>query len=125
MTKLRVGAWIGVASSLALLTAGAILGLAAQSRADEINRRLSFVDMTGQPKKFDQSAQNDLTSLHDDGALYNGLAIAFYSAAAVSAVATVTMFVVDAKRPKPTTHAWRLAPVVGPNAAGLSLGGSF
>lgn len=124
-TKMRVAAWIGVASTLAVLTAGAIFGLAAQSRADEISRRLSFVDMSGQPHKFDAGAQTDLQSLRDDGNLYNGLAIGFYSVAAVSAVATVVLFVVDAKRPRPTQHAWRVAPVVGKNAAGFALGGSF
>jgi tetratricopeptide (TPR) repeat protein len=125
-SKMRVGAWIGVASTLAVLTAGAIFGLAAQSRADEVNRRLSFVDTNGQPHKFDQSASNDLKSLKDDGNLYNGLAIGFYTVAAVSAVITVTLFVVDAKRPKPEKKsALRFTPVVGKNAAGFALGGTF
>jgi hypothetical protein len=125
-SKLRVAAWIGVAASLALLTAGGIFGLAAESRADEINRRLSFVDMNNQPHKFDQSAQNDLQSLRDDGHLYNGLAIGFYSAAGASAIVTVTMFIVDAKRGKPERpRAWHVTPVVGKDAAGFALGGSF
>jgi hypothetical protein len=125
-TKLRVAAWIGVAATLAILTAGAIFGLSAESRADEINRRLSFVDTNNQPHKFDQSTQSDLQSLTSDGHLYNGLAIGFYSAAAASAVATVTMFIVDAKRGKPhKEHAWHVAPVAGKNGAGFALGGSF
>ena len=53
---MRTFLYVGVASTLAVLTAGAIFGLSAQSRADEIQRRLSFVDMNGQPHKFDQSA---------------------------------------------------------------------
>ncbi len=125
-SKLRVAAWIGVATTLAVLTAGAIFGLSAESRADEINRRLSFVDTTNQPHKFDQSTQSDLQSLTSDGHTYNGLAIAFYSVAAASAVATVTMFVVDAKRGKPEKkQAWHLAPVAGKNAGGLAVGGTF
>ena len=82
MSKLRIAAWIGVAATLAVLTAGAIFGLSAESRADEINRRLSFVDTNNQPHKFDQSMQSDLQSLKDDGNMYNGLAIGFYSVAA-------------------------------------------
>ncbi|MCA1663357.1 MAG: hypothetical protein LC659_03655, partial [Myxococcales bacterium] len=125
-TKLRVAAWIGVAATLAVLTAGAIFGLSAESRADEINRRLSFVDTNNQPHKFDQSTQSDLQSLKDDGNLYNGLAIGFYSVAAVSALTTVTMFIVDAKRGKPQKErAWHIAPVAGKNAGGFALGGSF
>jgi len=124
-SKMRVAAWIGVAVTLAVLTAGAIFGLEAESRADEINRRLSFVDMSGQPHTFDQSASNDLKQLHDDGNLYNGLAIGFYSVAAVSAVVTVTLFIVDAKRGKEKKQAMHFAPVVGKNAGGFALGGSF
>jgi hypothetical protein len=125
VSKMRVAAWIGVASTLALLTAGAIFGLAAQSRSDEINRRLTFVGTDGQPHKFDQSAQNDLTSLHDDGVLYNNLAITFYTLTAASAITTVALFVVDAKRPHPSKHAWRLSPVAGKNVGGLMFGGAF
>jgi hypothetical protein len=41
-------------------------------------------------------------------------------------VATVTMFIVDAKRGKPhKEHAWHLAPVAGKNGGGLAIGGSF
>jgi hypothetical protein len=124
-SKLRVGAWIGVASTLALLTAGAIFGLAAQSRGDEITRNLSYVSMTGQPNKFDAATGDTLSQLKSDGQLYNGLAIGFFSASAASAVATVVLFVVDAKRPKPPKHALGLQPLVGRNAAGLGLGGRF
>ncbi|HEY2748027.1 MAG TPA: hypothetical protein VGL86_25565 [Polyangia bacterium] len=125
-SKLRVAAWIGVAATLAVVTAGAIFGLSAESRADEINRRLTFVDTTNQPHKFDQSTQSDLQSLTNDGHLYNNLAIAFYTIAAASAVATVTMFVVDAKHAKPEKkQAWHLAPVAGKSTGGLAVGGTF
>ena len=126
-SRLRVAAWIGVASTLALLTAGAVFGLAAQSRADEITRQLSFVSTSGQPNQFTSATNSTLNQLKSDGNLYNGLGIAFFSASALSAVATVVLFVVDAKRPpeKKTANALRFAPAVGPNSAGLSLQGSF
>ena len=76
-----MAAWIGVAATLAVLTAGAIFGLSAESRADEITRRLSFVDTNGQPHKFDAERAERSESLKDDGNLYNGLAIGFYSVA--------------------------------------------
>jgi tetratricopeptide (TPR) repeat protein len=128
-SRLRVAAWIGVASTLALLTAGAVFGLAAQSRADEITRQLSFVSTSGQPNQFTASTASTLNQLKSDGHLYNGLGIGFFTASAASAVATVVLFVVDAKRPKPAkdaaSHALRFTPVAGRNAAGLSLQGSF
>ena len=117
-----------MASTLALLTAGAVFGLAAQSRGDEITRQLSYVSTSGQPNQFTSATASTLNQLKSDGNLYNGLGIAFFSASAASAVATVVLFVVEAKRPaetKPATHALRFAPAVGPNSAGLSLQGSF
>lgn len=96
--KLRIAAWCTVASTIALLTTGAILGLAAQSRSDEVNRRLAFVNTSGQPSTFDASAQSDFKNLQNEGKLYNGLAIGFYTAAAAMAVTTTVLFVVDWKK---------------------------
>jgi hypothetical protein len=125
MTRMRVAAWIGVGSTLALLAAGAILGLAAQSRSDEIGRQLSFVDMTNQPNKYDSATDNQLAQLRSDGKLYNALGISFYSLAAASAVVTTVLFVVDAKRPKIREHALRLSPTLGNKGAGFAAAWSF
>jgi tetratricopeptide (TPR) repeat protein len=117
LTKMRVAAWIGVATTLALVTAGAIFGLAAQSRGDDLTRQLTFVDTNGQPNTYNQATDAQLASLRSDGNLYNGLAIGFYSAAAASAVVTTVLFVVDARRPKHREHARRLLPAVTPTVA--------
>src|SRR6185295_12539176 len=92
--------WASVAATIALLTTGAILGLAAQSRADEISRRLNFVDSSGQPRQFDAGAKSDFDDLKSEGRLYNGLAIGFYSAAGAMAITTTVLFVVDWKQGK-------------------------
>ena len=97
-SKMRIAAWVGVAGTIAFVTAGAIFGLAAQSRADEISRRENFVDSTGQPKTFDASQQADYNSLKSDGQLYNTLAITFFSLAGASAIITTTLFVLDVRR---------------------------
>src|SRR6185503_4612789 len=94
-SKMRIAAWIGVAATVAVLTTGAILGLAAQSRADEISRRFEFVDSNGQPKKFDASQQSDYNDLKSEGQLYNDLAIGFFAGAGALAVVTTVLFVVD------------------------------
>jgi hypothetical protein len=125
MSKLRVAAWIGVGATLALLSAGAILGLAAQSRSDEIGRQLSYVDTTNQPNKYDSATDATLANLRSDGQLYNALGIAFFSAAAASAVATTVMFVVDAKRPKTAKDRAlqmtpSVAPIIGKSGAGFA-----
>ena len=123
-SKLRVAAWVSLAATVAVLTAGAIFGLSAQSRADEISRRFTFVDTSGQPSQFDAAAQKDYHDLKSDGRLYNNLAIGFFSGAGALAITTVVLFVVDYKRPA-ARHAWRLAPTVGKDAAGVTAGWSF
>jgi hypothetical protein len=127
-SRLRVAAWIGVAATVATLTAAAILGLAAQARADEIERHYNFVDASGVPKRFDQSEADTLSNLTSEGNLYNGLAIGFFSAAGALAVATTVMFVIDNRR----MHAegaqrssLRIAPTVSKGAGGLAAAWSF
>ena len=124
-TRLRVAAWSGVAATLALLTTGAILGLAAQSRGDEVTRRLSFVDSTGQPLTYDAAARADFSNLRSEGKLYNGLSIGFYTASAAMAVATTTMFLVDSRRNKKRAHDIAFSPTISPGTAGLVAGGTF
>ena len=123
-TRLRVAAWSGVAATLALLTTGAILGLAAQSRGDEVTRRLSFVDATGQPLTYDAAAKADFADLRSQGKLYNGLSVGFYTASAAMAVVTTTLFLVDWRRNKQHDRA-AIAPMVAPNAGGLVAAGTF
>jgi len=123
-TKLRIAAWSCVAATIALLTTGAILGLAAQSRGDEITRRLNFTDSSGQPLQFDAGAKSDFQDLRNQGKLYNGISIGFYTAAAVAAVATTTLFIVDWKHRKNRAHAVA-APFAGPSGGGLVVGGAF
>lgn len=126
VSKMRLGAWVGVALTVAVLTAGSIFGLAAQSRADEVSRRLVFVDENGFPRKYDESAQKDDNNLRKEGKLYNGLAIGFYSAAGALAVVTTVLFAVDASRKAKSKRA-RVVPSVllTQGGAGLSVGGSF
>lgn len=125
VSKLRLGAWVGVALTVAVLTAGSIFGLAAQSRGDEVSRRLVFVDENGLPRKFDESAQKDDANLRKEGKLYNGLAIGFYSAAGALAVVTTVLFVVDATRKSKKRASIIGAPLFTQGGAGLSIGGSF
>jgi outer membrane biosynthesis protein TonB len=125
VSRMRVAAWIGVAATVAVLTAGAIFGLSAQARADEISRRETFVDANGQPNTFDAAAQKDYNDLKHDGHLYNDLSIGFFSAAGALAVTTVVLFVVDWKRPSAPKRAWRIEPTVGKDRAAVNLGWSF
>ena len=124
-TKMRIVAWVGVAVTVAVLTAGAIFGLAAQSRSDEISRRFSFVDSTGQPMAFDMTAQSDYQNLKSEGQLYNGMAIGFFAAAGALAIVTTVLFIVDykhkkAERKSAMRNIPRIGPTFGKNAGGLA-----
>ena len=105
----------------------AIFGLAAQSRADEITRRLNFTDMLGQPKKFTVAQGDELRNLESEGDLYNNLAIGFFSAAGAVAITTTVLFIVDWKRgpTPPPARAFRFTPTFAKDGAGLAAAWSF
>src|SRR5205823_3725956 len=62
----RTAAWTGVAVTVAVLTAGAVLGLAAQSRADEIERRGGLINMGQQPAVYDDTQRDAWNALVSD-----------------------------------------------------------
>jgi hypothetical protein len=129
MSTLRIAAWITVGGTVALVTAGAIFGLAAQSRADEITRRFTFVDpITGQPNQFTQAEAATYRSLRSDGRLYNGLAIGFFSGAGACGIAAASLFVADymnEKRSRNLAYVPTVAPVFGQGQSGFNAGWKF
>jgi tetratricopeptide (TPR) repeat protein len=126
-SKMRIAAWVLVAGTVAVLTAGAIMALAAQSRSDEISRRYRFVDSQGQPKVFDATLENEVANLRSEGELYNGLGIGFMAGAGALAVVTTALFATDYVRGKSEAKAasLRVTPMFGKNGGGISAGWSF
>jgi hypothetical protein len=119
LSRTRRIAWAGVAATVALVTAGGIMGLAAQSRSDEISRREQMVGLDGQPPRFDAATESQFSGLRSDGQAFDRAAIALLTAAGVTAVASGVLFYVDHRNKggeKPVT----LAPSLGPRGAGLS-----
>ena len=118
--------WISVASAVALVTGGAVIGLGAQSRADELRRRTTLL-IGDQPLSYSDSERDAYASLMSEGKSYNTAAIALFAVGGVAAAAAVTLFVVDfARRPK--TEAKKtvlLLPLLGSQGVGLSLVGSL
>jgi hypothetical protein len=118
-STMRIVAWAGVAMTVAVLTAGAIMGLAAQSRADEIERREKFVDANGQPKTFDSQQQSDFKNLTNEGNTYNAAAISLYTISAALAVTTTVLFVLDYKRTPAKRDVLSIGPSIDKNGAGV------
>jgi hypothetical protein len=116
----KVVAWIGVATTVALLTAGAIFGLAAQSRSDEISRREKMVGSDNLPLRFDMMTEQQFKDLRSEGQTYDAVGITLLTGAGVVAVVSGVLFFVDhSSKSHAETHV-RLTPSLGPKQAGLA-----
>lgn len=99
-SRLRTAGWVMVASAVALATGGAIVGLGAQNRADELRRRTTLL-VGGQPPIYDDSQREAYTSLMTEGRAYNDASIALLSLAGAAAVVGGSMLIADlARRPR-------------------------
>lgn len=142
-SRLRTAAWVTVALAIALGTSGAIVGLGAQDRADELRRRTTLLVGT-QPPIYDAGQAEAYTTLTSEGNAYNTAAIALLSTAGAVAVTAGILFIADhLRRPKaePKKGGWALAPTIFPTpgpalghrglatgaitGGGLVAGGSF
>jgi tetratricopeptide (TPR) repeat protein len=131
-SRLRTGAWISVAVSVALATAGAILGLGAQNRADELQRRTTVL-LNNQPPLYSEDQRQAYEGLVSEGRAYNSASIALLSVAGVALAAGGAMFIADwVSRPKSEKSRLaksekRLLPGlnIGAGQAILTAGGSF
>ena len=126
--RLKTAAWVSIASAVALATGGAIVGLGAQNRADELRRRTTQV-VSGQPPIYDDNQREAYTALQSEGRAYNAASIALLSVAGVAAVTGGVLLVVDlVRKPKEQASAagrWSLAPILLPSQAGVAASGSF
>ena len=126
--RLKTAAWVSIASAVALATGGAIVGLGAQNRADELRRRTTQV-VSGQPPIYDDNQREAYTALQSEGRAYNAASIALLSVAGVAAVTGGVLLVVDlVRKPKEQASAagrWSLAPILLPSQAGVAASGNF
>ncbi len=115
-SRLRTAAWVTVALAIALATSGAIVGLGAQDRADELRRRTTLLVGT-QPPIYDAGQAEAYTTLTSEGNAYNQAAIALLSTAGAVAVTAGVLFIADhLRRPKaePKKGGWAIAPTIVP-----------
>jgi len=126
--RLKTAAWVSIASAVALATGGAIVGLGAQNRADELRRRTTQV-VSGQPPIYDDNQREAYTALQSEGRAYNAASIALLSVAGVAAVTGGVLLVVDlVRKPKEQASAagrWSLVPILLPSQAGVAASGNF
>ncbi len=121
---LRTAAWVAVAAAVALATSGAIVGLGAQDRADELRRRTTLL-VGNQPPVYDAGQAEAYTTLQSEGKTYNQASIALLCTAGAVAVTAGALFIADyVRRPKTETKtkgSWALLPTLLPGASGARL----
>lgn len=99
-SRLRTAGWVVMASAVAMATGGAIVGLGAQNRADELRRRTMLL-VGGQPPIYDENQREAYTTLMTEGKAYNDASIALLSLAGAAAVVGGSLLIADAvKRPR-------------------------
>lgn len=120
----RGAAWGGIALTLAFVTAGTVLGVLAQSRADELGRLTSY-PAEGLPPVYDAAVRERYLGLQSDGQTYNRATVACFLAGGVTALASGLLFW-DAARLVAGDKKLTLAPVPAAGTGGtIVLSGRF
>jgi hypothetical protein len=84
------GAWILVASSIALVTVGGVLAYAASSSENDVNDL--YEGFTGQPPAFDARTQQTYNDLVDEGNRYEKLSWISFGLAGATAIGAAVLF---------------------------------
>lgn len=105
----RTAGWVSVAATVALATTGAVLGLSASSREEDLQNLLDFRDPSGQPAVFDGNTRARYDELVDEGESLDRYAKIAWIATGATAAAAVVFFALDATSPKTESE----NPVVG------------
>jgi hypothetical protein len=117
---------------VAAATTGAVLGLSASSREEDINTLIDFRDpVNGMPREYEGEVQRQYDNFHDEGEDLERYSAIAFGVAGVGAVAAVVFFIID---PGPgagsgggddLSYRPRVTPVVGDDTVGVSAGWRF
>lgn len=107
------GAWILVASSIALVTVGGVLAYAASSAENDVSDL--YVGFAGQPPAFDARTQKQYEQLVDEGNRYEKLSWVTFGLAGATAIGAAVLFYRNAGESKV-----QVAPAVSPTGGSVS-----
>jgi hypothetical protein len=119
----RTAAWSSVGIAIALVTTGAVLGLSAASREEDVDNLIEFRDAEGQPATYTGATRDRYNDLISEGDRLESLAVVAFAASGVAAASAALFFVLDARASRREETALR--PTAGPAGVGLSWGGRF
>ena len=122
----RTAAWSSVGIAVALLTTGAVLGLSAASREEDVDNLIEFRDAEGQPAIYTGATRERYNDLISEGDRLESLAVVAFAASGVAAASAALFFVLDARASaNRAEEGTALRPTAGPSGVGLSWGGRF
>jgi tetratricopeptide (TPR) repeat protein len=125
----RTAGWAAVGVAAVAFTTGAVLGVSANSRAEDIQRLQDFRDPQGNPTRYSGNPQTDYEDAQKDGKNFEKWSIITFSVAGAAAVAAVVFFAIDPGAPAApeavsASHRY-LVPVVSQDGVGLAAGWGF
>jgi hypothetical protein len=126
----RTAAWVSVGLAMAFVTSGAVLGLSASSREEDLDNLVGFRNSDGTPSTYSGTIQERYEDLKDEGKQLDTFSKISFGIAGAAVVSAAVFFVLDAKSAKKVTTAHNgskrlLVPVVSTNALGFSAGWEF
>ncbi|HEU5060339.1 MAG TPA: hypothetical protein VFU21_27600 [Kofleriaceae bacterium] len=119
----RTAAWSSVGVAIALLTTGAVLGLSAASREEDVDNLIEYRDPEGQPATYTGATRERYNDLISEGDRLESLAVVAFAASGVAVASAVLFFVLDARAEGSDQTALR--PTAGPGGVGVTWGGRF
>jgi hypothetical protein len=122
----RTAAWSSVGIAIALATTGAVLGLSAASREEDVDNLIEFRDAEGQPATYTGATRERYNDLISEGDRLESLAVVAFAASGAAAAAAALFFVLDhnATSSADSSRA-AVRATAGPDSVGLSWGGRF
>lgn len=121
----RTAAWSSVGIAIALATTGAVLGLSAASREEDVDNLIEFRDAEGQPAVYTGATRARYNDLISEGDRLESLAVVAFAASGAAAAAAALFFVLDARASHDDDDRTGLRATAAPDGVGLSWGGRF
>jgi hypothetical protein len=121
----KTAAWTSVGVTAALLTAGAVLGLSARSREEDVANLADFRNAEGEPATYTGATRERYEDLVEEGEDLERLAIIAFSAAGGTAALAVVFFLLDDPPDPDDTAALSFAPASGGDGLAVRAGWSF
>ncbi len=125
ITWQKTAGWTSVGVSAAFLTAGAVLGLSAKSREEDLDNLLTFRDGADRPTSFNDTVSKRYNDLEDEGKTLNTMSMVAFGLAGASAATAIVFFLLDDSPSESSEGMSHLTPTIGEDSVGVRAGWTF